>query len=91
MTDNKNSNDCIEDEVIDCEYPHCDCSTQDIWTCVDNPPEGENRILHVFNPEATFDTGKQRLMYYRKEEGFPDNVTHWKEKDPEPINLNEEE
>lgn len=53
------------------------------WNSVDDPPE-ENGIVQVFNPRATFDTAKQRLIYYRKEEGFPPGITHWMHKIPEP-------
>ena len=53
------------------------------WRSVDDPPD-ENKIVMVYNPSSTFETGKIRLMYYRKEEGFYDYITHWKEKPEAP-------
>lgn len=75
---------CEKDDIMKCSYPHCSCGVthkkRTSWKPVEEKPAGENRILTMYNPEATFDTGKVRQVFYRSQEGFPKSVTHWKEK-----------
>lgn len=53
------------------------------WISKDQPPK-QDKLVWVFDPKAIFKIRRQRLLYFRVNEGFPKGVTHWREKPKEP-------